>query len=469
MCGIGGGYGIDADKMLAALGHRGPDARGVATIGLLTLCHTRLSILDLDPRSNQPFSRDGLTLVYNGELWNYEALRSEMEACDVEFETTGDTEVVAAALAHWGLTAIERFHGMFAMAFAWHGGSEHGRVYLARDRYGEVPLHYAYGFPGEFVFASEIKAIIGNRIDDPSLIHSVGPGEIVNMSIGHAPTITPYAVLVPRPITTTRDQAALALRGKVMRAVRERMISDVPICTLLSGGIDSAAIAFCLKQYHPDVVAYTAAYDAKSSDLKAAIATAAFLGIELREVTVPPPTADDLREIVRLIEMPYKAQVEIAWACLHLADAMQRDGFKVTFSGEGSDELWASYGFAYHGLKKQDWFSYRRDLFLSQSRKNFPRCNKVFMSRGVECRLPFLHVPLVEYALSLPRDVVQDGSDLKAVLREAFRDCLPDAVVDRPKVAFQDGLGLKRWIADAGVGSANQYRAAYAELYGDAS
>jgi asparagine synthase (glutamine-hydrolysing) len=86
---------------------------------------------------------------------------------------------------------------------------------------------------------------------------------------------------------------------------------------------------------------------------------------------------------------------------------MQQDGFKVTFSGEGSDELWGSYGFAYHALKTQDWHTYRRNLFVTQHRKNFMRCNKIFMAHSVECWLPFLHYPLVEFALSLPRDTVE--------------------------------------------------------------
>lgn len=130
-----------------------------------------------------------------------------------------------------------------------------------------------------------------------------------------------------------------------------------------------------------------------------------------------------------------------------LVAVMREDGFRVTFSGEGSDELWASYGFAYHALQKQDWHSYRRDLFLSQSYKNFIRCNKIFMAHSIECRLPFLHYPLVEFALSLPRAIVQNGrSKPKAIIQDAFRGLLPAPIVDRPKVAFQDGMGLKRAI-----------------------
>jgi asparagine synthase (glutamine-hydrolysing) len=145
---------------------------------------------------------------------------------------------------------------------------------------------------------------------------------------------------------------------------------------------------------------------------------------------------------------------------------MQRDGFKVTFSGEGSDELWASYGFAYHALKTQNWHRYRRDLFLSQARKNFVRCNKIFMAHSIECRLPFLHPPLVEYALSLPQNIVQDGKARpKAVIQDAFTGILPDAITKRPKVAFQDGMGIKIAIERAMPQAERFYRAEYNNQY----
>lgn len=147
--------------------------------------------------------------------------------------------------------------------------------------------------------------------------------------------------------------------------------------------------------------------------------------------------------------------------------AMQADGFKVTFSGEGSDELWASYGFAYHALQKQDWHTYRRDLFLTQARKNFPRSNKIFMAHSIECRLPFLNPGVVEYALSLPQAVVQDGrTHPKAVLQQAFLGKLPDYITRRPKVAFQDGMGIKDAIARQFADPKRFYAAEYARRYG---
>jgi asparagine synthase (glutamine-hydrolysing) len=447
MCGIAGGWGDPDERGVAALHHRGPDARAlVADPGAPWLGHTRLAILDLDSRSDQPFRRGGVLLAYNGELWNFRELRAALEQEGETFATSGDTEVVAAALDRWGAAALERFDGQFALA--WTAG-DRSRLYLARDRFGEVPLHASLARP--FRFASELKALRAMGAPAASFT-DVGPGEVWTVTPTRIEERRRWYVPPIDPSPLTRAAAAPLVREALAAGATRRAIADVPVCALLSGGLDSAAIVHELKAVMPSLVAYVAVMDPRSPDLAAARAVAAAEGVELREVTVTPPTADDLGGVIEAIEMPYKAQVEIAWACLALADRMAADGFKVTFSGEGSDELWASYGFAYHALLTRGWHSYRRDLILEQGRKNFARCNKVFMSRGVECRLPFLERPRVELALSLRRPVVETRSGRtgganqrgsKTVLRDAYRGRVVSEVVDRPKLAFQDGLGMR--------------------------
>lgn len=459
MCGIVGGFTQDIQRGIDGLAHRGPDARGSIRVGQVTLGHTRLSILDLDARSNQPFVYQDVHLVFNGEIWNYKALRTELETAGYTFQTSGDTEVVAAALSAWGVDALVRLNGMFAIAWTLDGET----LYLARDRFGEIPLHVAKQRP--FLFASELKAL---------KVLGAHPGSFADIEPGHYAVVTArnirqvqYYLPPIQPVPTTLRDASVCLYSLLEQAVHERTIADVPVCTLLSGGIDSSVIAYFAKQLFPDLVAYTAVYNPKSLDLRAARQAADMIGIELREISVPLPSSDDLRSVIEHIEMPYKAQVEIGWPCLHLARAMQGDGFKVTFSGEGSDELWASYGFAYHALKSQDWHAYRRDLFLTQARKNFPRSNKIFMAHSIECRLPFLNPSVVEYALSLPQTAVQDGrSRPKAVIQNAFLGKLPDYITRRPKVAFQDGMGLKDAIAQQFADPKRFYQAEYTSLYG---
>jgi asparagine synthase (glutamine-hydrolysing) len=459
MCGIVGSFNKDlVSKGVAVLLHRGPDAQDIITVGKITLGHTRLAILDLDARSNQPFNYRDINLVFNGEIWNYKQLRDELRSLGCVFTTESDTEVVAVALQIWGLDTLKKLNGMFAIAWTVDGD----RLYLARDKYGEIPLHIAKQNP--FSFASEIKALIsmGCNPKSISLLSSGSYAVVTSTSIvEHS-----YYDISTLPNDDNREQASKQIFNLINTGSLERTISDVPVCTLLSGGIDSAAIAYCLKQSIPNLVAYTAVLDTKSKDLKCAREVANLLDIKLIEVNIPHPTPSDLISVIHCIEMDYKAQVEIGWACLVLAKRMKRDGFKVVFSGEGSDELWASYGFAYHALQTQNWHSYRKDLFLSQSRKNFIRCNKIFMSNSIECRLPFLNSELVEYAIALKKDSVQNGkSKPKAVIQDAFRGKLPLSIIERQKVAFQDGLGLKEVISNAIANPKVFYTSEFKKIY----
>jgi len=460
MCGVVGGFGPNVQAGVDALVHRGPDAQSLVTVGKVSLGHTRLAIIDLDPRSNQPFVRGDLTMVFNGEIWNYKQAREELMELGHEFSTESDTEVLAAAIQEWDDEAFLRLQGMFAVGWTWDGEI----LNLARDRFGEVPLHVARQKP--FYFASEKKALLAMGCH-PKSIDDVLPGCILKVSSTGMINEKWYEPPCD-PADATMIEAAPEVYRLIGDGSTERTMSDVPVCTLLSGGIDSAAVAYWLKRTIPDIVAYTAVFDDKSSDLRTARKTAEHLDIELREVPVKMPEAYQLGEVVGCIEMDSKAQVEIGWACMALADVMKADGFKVTFSGEGSDELWASYSFAYHALQKRNWHYYRRDLFLSQARKNFVRCNKIFMSRSIECRLPFLNTGLVEYALSLRRDAVQadGGRKPKEVMRMAFEDVLDESVLNRPKVAFQDGLGLKKAIEESLPSPVRFYRTEYVNQFG---
>ncbi|MDP9843277.1 asparagine synthetase B family protein [Streptosporangium lutulentum] len=462
MCGVAAILG-KANLALAAarLSHRGPDAAAVVTVAGVTLAHTRLAIQDPGGRSDQPFRDGPVTIAYNGEIYNSADLRLAVERADPgrEWKTTGDTEVLAAALNVLGPdTALPMVNGMFAVA--WADERRPGVLHVARDRHGEIPFHLHLAQP--VAVASELKAFT-------AMGRPVTENSVADVPAGCWAAISRKGIAWTRyhkqgcaPAASTLAKASAALKSSLARAVRRRLISDVPVCSLLSGGIDSAAITYELVQHRPGLVAYTARLDPKSRDLRCARETAEQLGIELVEVDIPVPTASDLARVVSVIEMPYKAQVEIGWACLRLADAMRGDGFKVTYSGEGSDELWASYGFAYHALQTTDWHVYRRDLMATQARKNFPRVNKTFMASSVEGRLPFCDPDLVDLALSLPRHAVADGkAHPKAVLQHAYAGLLPDSVVRRPKVAFQDGLGLKTAITQVLHDPGRFYRAEY--------
>lgn len=442
MCGIITGF-KDKENFqegLKAAEHRGPDHSGHLFLnnGIL-FGHTRLKILDVSKKSNQPFQFGKITLSYNGELWNYKELRKELEKKGREFTTSGDVEVIAQALDAWGLKALKKFDGMFGVVW-WDGRI----LRAARDVFGEVPLYYS---PSTSWAGSEEKILRTAKVFDSILLE---PGHYVELKVTGSGTPVKFSKLEsetwPPPKGSKYHQAI----GGMIRQLLEdgtvkKTISDVPVCCLLSGGIDSSLILSNLKKLMPDIVAYTAVYNEKSADLKRAREVARFLQVELREVPIPPPTKVGLEEVIEIIEIPHKAQVEIGWACLHLAKQIRKDGFKVTFSGEGADEMFGSYGFSYHAIAAgRDWGEYRLDLFHNQHRKNFLRCNKIFMAEGIECRLPFLHKPLVEFVTSLPLEVTKRD---KTPLKEAAQGLLPKKVINRGKVAFQDGLGLKEAIA----------------------
>jgi asparagine synthase (glutamine-hydrolysing) len=472
MCGIVGALslakGERLDEGLAAIRHRGPDARAAWRGSRFWLGHTRLAIIDTSAASEQPYRYGDVVLTYNGEIWNYVALRAELAALGRVFTTTGDTEVLAAALAEWGEAALPRLEGMFAFAWTSDGGET---ITLARDRFGETPFHVFEG-RSFFAFASEVKALRALGVH-PAGIGWLEPGTLLRVDREGRGTRRRWYELpdyAARYEDCPEDGARAIVRSHLRAGALERTISDVPVCMLLSGGIDSAAIAYELTRQLPGIVAYTATLEgARSIDLPPARAVAERLGVELREVVVPRPTADDLAGIVRSIETDSKAQVEIGWACFHLARQMRADGFRVTFSGEGSDELWASYGTAHHGIEAKGWYGFRRGLFLGQHRKNFARCNKVFMAAGVECRLPFLNTRLVETALSLPRRVVRADKRLywKKILQEGYRDALPAMVIDRYKTTFQDGMRLLEATASAAHDPARYYRAVLRDTYGE--
>lgn len=445
MCGIVvGGAGVPVKRGLAAIRHRGPDGEGIVDAEGWRIGHVRLAILDPTPRGAQPFRFGEIVLSFNGEIWNHAALRVELEGLGYAFASSGDTEVLAAALDAFEEDALPRLEGMFALA--WVDLRKPGRLFLARDRFGEVPLTASRARP--FAAASELGAL--RAMGRPAATFAdVGPGEVWEVSADRVERQTRWYLPPVAARESSVDVEGPRVRELVRAGVVERAISDVPVCCLLSGGIDSAAIAHELRAHVPNLVCFVAVMDERSPDVRGARAVAEHLGLLLVEVRVTPPSADDLARVVGTIEQDSKAQVEIGWPCLALARAISAEGFKVTFSGEGSDELWASYGFSqlHHREEGVAWSEYRRELVLTQARKNFARANKVFMRHGVECRLPFLHRPLVEHALQLARSGIQTKGKPKAVLQSAMQGALPDAIIRRQKMAFQDGLGIKPTIA----------------------
>lgn len=443
MCGIIGSTNKDISIGLDSIAHRGPDSRDIKSVSGFNLGHVRLSIMDTSNESIQPYTVGDTTIVFNGCIFNYLDIKKYLsKKYNIVFKTNGDTEVLAHLLDKEDIEGLDYIQGMFAIGFV-----KNDTLTIVRDRHGETPIHYSLVdnalFP-HLAFCSEIK---GLKILGYENIQMLSPGSFIkygsdnNVISGKWYDIRQH---IKRNVFSDRPTASQKFKDLVQQGTMERTLSAVPVCSLNSGGIDSSVIAQALSQHNKNLVSYIAVYDEKSKDLRCARELAEMLNITLIEVKVDAPTTEDINELIYTIEMPYKAQIEISWACSVLAKRISSDGFKVILSGEGSDELLASYGMSYHGIKEHGFEEYRIRLFGSQERKNFPRCNKIFMKHGIECRLPFLNTELVETVLGFSQDIAWDTKRRpKAVLQDAYVNLLPEQIISRPKLAFQDGMKIK--------------------------
>jgi len=450
MCGIAGTIGEkveDVEFMLNRIRHRGPDGQGAFDHGGVIHGHVRLALVDLSSASAQPFRREGSTLSFNGEVWNFRKLRSELEAAGESFSTTGDTEVLAAMLNRYGLECLSKVDGMFA--FAW--SSPSAGHWLVRDSFGKIPLYVAKTKAG-YKWASERKAFARG-------VHAIAipPGHAFNLGTGewlrwyNMPAKT--ACPAPRVLEFLRA------------GVAKRLDADAPVCCLISGGIDSSIILALAKELRPDVVAFTAVFNKEAEDARSARKLCADLSVKLIEV---PVSLDDkaILQAMSAIEIPSKAQIEIATLCLPLASRVYEEGFRACLSGEASDELFGGYGnFCIQASKQDDSgvINLRREQLAKMARGNFVRCNKAFMAHGVECRLPFMEQQLVEAAVQLGKSESKLG---KALLKEACRDVLPAWIIKRQKDTFQGGSGASAEIASRLHSPVKYYNSEMKRLFG---
>jgi asparagine synthase (glutamine-hydrolysing) len=293
MCGIVATIGYKKDEvneMLEAIEHRGRDNRGIKEFQYgdkhIILGHNRLSINDTSPLGNQPMEYDGVELVVNGEIWNYPQLRKEYEGRGYTFKSNSDSEII---LFLYKEDELKRLEGMFSFVIY-----DKNKLILSRDWVGKLPL-YIYN-TNKYIVASEIKSITTQH--KTSDIKFVPKNSLVEIDLD-TDTITInenfYFQFSSEPTQIISHEEVAETTFKLLeRAVDKRLLSDVPIATSLSGGIDSAIITYLLSQRIPNLKAYTIAFDQNSKDLQKARVCAQYLGVELIEVFVPkvppPPT-----------------------------------------------------------------------------------------------------------------------------------------------------------------------------------
>lgn len=545
MCGIAGVIGRDVPdearirKALELMRHRGPDAagtyRGRCGRHGVTLLHSRLAILDLDPRANQPFEADDCVLVHNGEVYNYLELKGELEELGHSFRTGSDTEVILEAYREWGESCPDRFEGMWAFALL---DRRHGRVLLSRDRFGEKPLYYLQA-GGTLYFASEVKflaALSGRELtvnadhvrrylvngyralykQPATYFTEVRAVPAASLAVVVDPErVRPerYWRLEYRPRPMGMADATAELKDRLKRALELRLRADVPVAFCLSGGIDSNTLAcIAAKELGRDIHAFSVIDRDERYDETGNIAeTVTALGC--RHHVAHTSASGFFERMADLVDY-HDAPVATISYYIHsfLSEAISGAGYKVALSGTGADELFTGYYDHYafwlaemrgredfdglladwqtsygtfvqnpvlqnplvfhHSPGERGHIYLNRDLFTSFLVEPFEEpffeaelsdnplrnrmMNELFhevvpvllqeddansMRWSVENRSPYLDRDLVEFAYSVPNELlIRDGFP-KWLLRAAGAGVVPDRVrLDKRKRGFNASI-----------------------------
>jgi asparagine synthase (glutamine-hydrolysing) len=426
------------DAMMDAIAPRG-ETRETFRDERHQLGTQRLKIVDRE-RAVQPWnSADGRWAVcYNGEIYNFRALRAELAGLGHALRSDSDTEVIMEAFLEWGEDAVRRLRGEFAFAVVDKSGD---RVYFARDPLGVKPLYWSRR-DGLLYVASEVKALVpaGGRV------HEIPPGHHGWGCPGADPAVSAYVDLLrmgegDEPIGDV-GQAARQVRAALEDSIRVRLDTDLTVGVILSGGLDSTLTLLHVREMHPDCVAFTIG-TADSEDVAYARRVAGDLGVkhEIIELTPGDIRLRDIREAVRMAELTEYGDVINAVVSRLLFARVREAGVKVVLCGDGSDELFGGYE-----MYRQPDAALRRRIFQHKlrnlGRTELQRVDRTSMGQGVETRVPFLDLALVRLAMRLPIEFkIRDGQE-KWILRHAFADILPGYVAQRPKNPLSHSSGL---------------------------
>jgi len=354
------------DRMCRVIAHRGPDDQGMFVDGPVALGMRRLSIIDL-AGGHQPLSGcdQAVTIVFNGEIYNYVELQRDLEAQGHRFRTQCDTEVVVHAYEQYGANCVERLRGMFAFAI-WDARRQ--ELFIARDRVGKKPVYYTVTPKGTLIFGSELKTLREHPefcgdvsaealdaylaygyVPDPLTIfhdvHKLPPGYHLRFNAGNV-RLERYWDFVyedlPRETVQSEAEYLVKLRDMLDEAVRVRLVADVPLGAFLSGGIDSSAVVGLMAR-HTDQPVKTFSIGFREdthNELKYARLAAKHFGTDHRELIVTPDICGIVDELVWHFDEPFADQSAIP---TYLVSKLAREHVKVVLSGDGGDELFAGY------------------------------------------------------------------------------------------------------------------------------
>ena len=386
MCGIAGIFNLNGKpvspvilrKMTDAIAHRGPDGEGFYTDSFLGFGHRRLAIIDLSPAAHQPMvTKDGnYVIIYNGEVFNFQEIRSELQARGHEFTSRTDSEVILHAYAEWCEKALDRFNGMFAFAI-WDRTKQ--ELFLARDRFGIKPLYYTLK-NGTFIFGSEVKAILQhptyqisinkealieyftfqNIFTDQTLFKNVNllpAGSYLRIKLGETQISLPhrywdYNFSEPNGKIDKREYIE-ELDRLLQQAVTRQLISDVDVGTYLSGGMDSGTVTAIAATQIPYLRSFTCGFDLSSASgielnfderVKAEMMSAQFKTEHYEMVLKAGDMERVMPKLAWHIEEPRLGQSYPNYYAAQLASKF----VKVVLSGGGGDELFGGYPWRYY-------------------------------------------------------------------------------------------------------------------------
>jgi asparagine synthase (glutamine-hydrolysing) len=522
MCGIAGildlgGGPVTRDElelMADSIAHRGPDDRGCVTAGPAGLAATRLAILDLSEAGHQPMHEGPLALVYNGELYNFRELAAELEAKGHRFVSRTDTEVVLRAWQEWGPGCVARFNGMFAFA-VWDARSR--ELALVRDRFGIKPLYYALQ-DRRLLFGSEVKALVAaglaarvspqalveyftfqNVFSDLTLFDGVRmlpAGHLLVASADRTELRRYWDLELDPDESASEDEWVERIRAVFEQTVARQLVSDVPVGSYLSGGMDSASIVAVASRQIPRLMTFTGGFDLSSVN-----------GLELvfDERADAERVASTFRtehyEMVMHSGDMWWVLPELVW---HLEDLrvgmcyqnhyiarLASKFVKVSLAGTGGDELFAGYPWRYEqiadaadaGELERRLYGYWERLVTRSDHEGFfaPQVlaaanghepldvfrsvlepasgldpvsktlyfeaktflhgllvveDRVSMAHSLEVRVPFLDNELVDLARRIPSRLKHSNDGGKRILRRAMAGLLPPEIVDKRKQGF---------------------------------
>ena len=390
MCGIAGYSGAFERQLLArmnaSIAHRGPDGEGnfFSTDGRIGLTHRRLAIIDLSPTGAQPMAdaTTGVTITYNGEIYNYRELRAELEAAGAKFFGHSDTEVILRLYVERGRAALPLLNGIFALAL-WDPRDR--SLLVARDGPGIKPLYYAQP-AGGFVFASELKALLQcpglDRTIDAravwlhltylwaptpytmlSSVRKLEPGTALLVRDGRiVETWRYYELPYPTPaFAGTEDAAAVAVRDALDTSVHRQLVADVTVGAFLSGGLDSSSIVAYARKHAQDqrvqcftIETTTSAHEEGFvDDLPYAREVARHLDVDLHTIRVGPEIVTHFERMVWHLDEP---QADLAPLNALMISELARDhGIKVLLSGAGGDDIFTGYRRHYALMQERLW------------------------------------------------------------------------------------------------------------------